>query len=65
MTSASTMALSGAISLGLSTTVHPVARAGATFDATWFSGQFHGVMRPQTPIGSRRTIPAPISSSKR
>ena len=37
--------------------MQPVASAGATLEATWFSGQFHGVISPQTPIGSRRTIP--------
>ena len=36
--SASTKALSGATSLGLSTTVHPAARAGATLAAIWWSG---------------------------
>jgi hypothetical protein len=51
MISASNMALSGAISLGFSTTVQPVAIAGATLEATWLSGQFHGVMSPHTPIG--------------
>ena len=61
--SANNIALSGAISLGFSTTVQPVASAGATLEATWFSGQFHGVISPQTPIGSRRTIPLPMRSS--
>ncbi len=36
--SASTKAFSGATSLGLSTTVHPAARAGATLAAIWWSG---------------------------
>src|SRR4029079_9590338 len=63
--SANNIALSGAISLGFSTTVQPVASAGATLEATWFSGQFHGVISPQTPTGSRRTIPFPIRSSNR
>ena len=53
------IALSGAISLGFRTTVQPVASAGATLEAIWFSGQFHGVISPQTPIGSRRTIRGP------
>ena len=45
---------SGAISEGFSTTVQPTATAGTTFKVTWFIGQFQGVIRPQTPIGSRR-----------
>ncbi len=36
--SASRNALSGATSLGLSTTVHPAASAGATFAQIWCSG---------------------------
>ena len=42
----------GAISDGFSTMVQPTASAGATLQAIWFIGQFHGVMKPQTPIGS-------------
>ena len=42
----------GAISEGFSTMVQPVASAGATLQAIWFSGQFHGVISAQTPIGS-------------
>ena len=38
ITSASRKALSGVTSLGLSTTVQPAARAGATLAAIWFSG---------------------------
>ena len=45
--------MSGAISLGFSTIVQPAASAGATLHVIWFTGQFHGVMKPQTPIGSR------------
>ncbi len=52
----------GASSLGLRTMVQPVARAGATLHMTWFSGQFHGVMKPQTPIGSL-TMRCPLRSS--
>ena len=52
------MAESGAISLGFSTTVQPTPRAGATLRVIWFIGQFQGVIRPQTPIGScTRTSP--------
>ena len=32
--------------------MHPVANAGTTFKAIWLIGQFHGVIKPQTPIGS-------------
>ena len=51
--SANTMPDNGAISLGLSTIVHPAPSAGATLQAIWLMGQFQGVMRPQTPTGSR------------
>ncbi len=47
------MADIGAISDGLRITVQPTAIAGMTLSAIWFIGQFHGVIRPQTPIGSR------------
>ena len=43
--------------------VQPVASAGATLVAIWFSGQFHGVMKPQTPIGSFTSRVVPRSSS--
>ena len=43
----------GATSLGFSTMVQPVASAGPTLQAIWFMGQFHGVMKPHTPMGSR------------
>jgi hypothetical protein len=36
----------------LSTIVHPVAIAGPTLHTIWLIGQFHGVIRPHTPIGS-------------
>jgi hypothetical protein len=52
--SANSMADSGATSDGLRMTVQPAATAGTTFSVTWFIGQFHGVMRPHTPIGSCR-----------
>jgi hypothetical protein len=55
--------LSGAISLGFSMDVQPAASAGASFEATWLSGQFHGVIRPQTPIGSRRIMVPPMTLS--
>ena len=46
------MALSGAISLGLRTIVQPAASAGATLQAIWLTGQFHGVISPHTPTAS-------------
>ena len=39
-------------SAGLSTTVLPVASAGATFHASINSGKFHGMIWPATPTGS-------------
>jgi len=54
----------GDFSDGLSTMVQPVASAGKTFTAIWFIGQFHGVIRPQTPIGSLTTSVAPRCSVK-
>src|SRR4029077_6780594 len=42
--SAKICAENGASSDGLSTDVQPVASAGNTLTAIWFSGQFHGVM---------------------
>ncbi|MDT4871645.1 hypothetical protein FQZ97_1067850 [compost metagenome] len=51
--SANRNALNGATSEGFSTTVHPAARAGATFAATWCRGKFQGVMQATTPTGSR------------
>ena len=43
--------------------VQPTARAGTTLQAIWFTGQFHGVMKPQTPIGSFTRRVGPRSSS--
>src|ERR1700758_2041008 len=54
---------SGANSLGLSTIVHPAAKAGATFATTWFMGQFQGVIKPHTPTGSLRVNVEPFNSS--
>ncbi len=59
MISASSIVLSGAISLGFRTTVQPVASAGAVLEATWFSGQFHGVISPHTPMGLAADDPVP------
>ncbi len=43
--------------------VQPVASAGTTLQAIWLIGQFQGVIRPQTPIGSLTMRVAPRSSS--
>ena len=64
MTSAKTVPDSGAISLGFSTIVQPAARAGATLQVIWFMGQFQGVMKPQTPTGSRMSRRPSRSSVK-
>ena len=61
--SAKMIASSGAISLGLSTMVQPAASAGATLQVIWFCGQFHGVIMPTTPTGSRRISVLPRTSS--
>ncbi len=63
-TSATRIAESGAISLGFSTMVQPAASAGATLHMIWFTGQFHGVMKPQTPTGSRMMRVEPLFSTK-
>ena len=46
--------------------VQPAASAGATLQAIWFAGQFHGVMSPHTPTGSRTifVVPCSFSNSK-
>lgn len=54
----------GATSEGFWMTVQPTASAGAVFAHIWWTGQFHGVMKPQTPIGSFSTALAPLISSK-
>jgi hypothetical protein len=46
-------AVSVASSAGLSTTVFPAARAGASFQEAIRVGAFHAVIAPTTPIGSR------------
>src|SRR5882724_5849267 len=46
----------GVNSDGFRSMVQPAASAGATLQAIWFSGQFHGVIMPMTPTGSRTTI---------
>ena len=61
--SANRLALSGAISVGFSNIVQPAASAGATLQAIWLIGQFHGVISPHTPTGSRRIRVVPRCSS--
>ena len=52
--SASSSAVSGVVSAGLSTTVLPQASAGAIFHAAISSGKFHGMTCPATPSGAGR-----------
>jgi len=52
MMSASRLAVSGAHSGGLSTTVLPAASAGPIRQVASISGAFHGVMIATTPAGS-------------
>ncbi len=59
-----TWAENGAISDGFSTIVQPTASAGTTLQAIWLIGQFHGVIRPHTPIGSFTSMVVPRSSLK-
>ena len=44
----------GECSDGLTTNVQPAASAGASFQLISISGEFHGVIAPTTPTGSRR-----------
>ena len=62
--SAKSCAENGATSDGLSTDVQPVASAGKTLTEIWFNGQFHGVISPQTPIGSLTMVVSPRCSLK-
>ncbi len=57
------MALNGEYSEGLRTMVQPAASAGTTLAATWFMGQFHGVISAHTPTGSCTSRVVPRSSS--
>ena len=61
-TSASSSAVSGVVSAGLSTQVLPAASAGASFHAAISSGKFHGITWPATPSG-RGDGPNPACSS--
>ena len=53
-TSQNSSAVSGVVSAGLSTTVFPVARAGASFQLAMSIGKFQGMTWPATPIGLAR-----------
>ena len=61
-TSAKRSAVRGVVSAGLSTTVFPVARAGATFHASISNGKFQGIICPTTPCGFA-FVPTPANSS--
>ena len=50
---ASSSAVTGVWSLGLTTIVHPAASAGASFQLSSSSGEFHGPIAATTPTGSR------------
>jgi len=50
--SAKRSAVRGVNSAGLSTTVFPMASAGAIFHASMRSGKFQGMICPATPTGS-------------
>lgn len=54
ISSPSISAVSGVCSAGLSTTVHPAASAGPSFQTAMSRGKFHGTMAATTPTGSRR-----------
>ena len=45
--------MSGVCSAGFRIIVFPHASAGAIFVTAIISGKFHGMIRPQTPTGSR------------
>src|ERR1700691_2482385 len=63
ISSPSRSAVSGVCSAGFRITVFPQASAGAIFCAAIIRGKFHGVIRPQTPIGSRH-LEVDIEGSK-
>ena len=59
ITSASSSAVSGVVSAGLSTQVLPHARAGASFQAAISSGKFQGTICAATPSGATSRPPTP------
>ena len=63
----SAVAVHGVSGAGLSTTVQPAARAGATLARLICIGKFHGVMAATTPAASRQTVrcdPMPMGSAR-
>ncbi len=62
--SAKSIAVSGVVSAGLSTTVLPAASAGATFHASMSSGKFQGMTCPATPSGLRRRQARPTRACR-
>src|SRR5689334_6308188 len=56
-------AQAGVSDAGLSTTVLPATSAGIIFQQGIAIGKFHGVIRPQIPIGSRTLIAHLLGSS--
>ncbi len=50
-TSANNSALNRVYEAGFSTTVFPIAMAGAIFHASIINGKFHGMICPITPTG--------------
>ena len=57
-------AVSGVYSAGLSTTVFPMAMAGAIFHASIRSGKFHGMICPTTPTGVCPAISVSIRAAQ-
>ena len=62
--SARRKAVNDVVSAGLSTTVFPQASAGAIFHAAIIKGKFHGMICPQTPIGSG-ALPLDVGHAQR
>ena len=61
-TSANSIAVSGVVSAGLSTTVLPQASAGAIFHESMSSGKFQGMICAATPSGRGRRFGYAYSS---
>ena len=61
--SAIASAVSGVCDAGLTTAVFPQASAGAIFQLAITAGKFHGVIRAQTPTGSRSVTSRPGARS--
>ena len=64
--SSSTMrvVVNGVVDAGLTTTVHPAAKAGPTFVPISVIGKFHGTMAPVTPTGCFNTMPYILLSGR-